>query len=334
MVHRRGTFHARALAVGLTAVSAMAAPAAAGDNDIVLARLAKVETGDGGVATSVVGQNLEFRSLVSELGVVLAPRLLTPSDTIGFAGFQFSADVGYTSISHDATYWRVLQSSAGPTDASHGNQVMPTVGMFARKGLWPVVPSVEVGAGLVHLLDSHLFAAQGYAKLGLHEGYHDLPLPSFAVRGAVSRLMGQHELDLTIGSVDASISKHVGVGGTWSIDPFAGWNLLWMVPRSEVIDATPGVDPLMPGNENDSNLNFVFKDQTDIIRQKVFFGAKLQYYVFQLTLEADLALKGSSVDDRSGTDAACMLDSSTSSCDSTDQAKSQTTYAMSLGFDF
>ena len=50
MVHRRGTFHARALAVGLTAVSALAAPAAAGDNDIVLARLAKVETGDRRVA--------------------------------------------------------------------------------------------------------------------------------------------------------------------------------------------------------------------------------------------------------------------------------------------
>lgn len=187
MVHLvRGTFHARALAVGLTAVSAMAAPAAAGDNDIVLARLAKVETGDGGVATSVVGRS-QFRSLVSELGVVLVPRLLTPSSTIGFAGFQFSADVGYTSISHDATYWRVLQSSAGPTDASHGNQVMPTVGMFARKGLWPVVPSVEVGAGLVHLLDSHLFAAQGYAKLGLHEEDDDLPLPSFAACVARSR---------------------------------------------------------------------------------------------------------------------------------------------------
>jgi hypothetical protein len=331
MVHRRGTLHARALAVGLLAV---AAPASAGDNDIVMARLGKIQVDGSGTPTGVVGQNLEFRSLVSELGVVLAPRLLTPSDTVGFAGFQFSADLGYTSISNGASYWRVLESSPSADAASHGAHTLPTIGIFARKGLWPLVPSIEVGAGMVHLLDSHLFSAQGYAKFALHEGYHDLPLPSFAVRGAVSRLMGQKELDLTIGSVDVSVSKHVGVGGTWSLDPFAGWNLLFMVPRSEVIDATPGVDPLMPGNENDSNMNFVFKDQLDITRQKLFFGTKLQYYIFQLTLEADLALKGSSVDDRAGTDTKCMLDSSTSSCDSVDQAKAQTTYTMSLGFDF
>ena len=315
-------------------VAAVAGPARAGQNDVILARLGKVVTDGTGTPTSVVGQNLEFRSLVSELGVVMAPQLLTPSDTLGFGGFQFTADLAYTSISNDASYWRVLQSSASATAASHGSSLMPTLGVFARKGIWLPLPSFEVGAGIVHLLDSHLYAAQGYAKFGLHEGYHDLPLPSLAVRGAASRLMGQHDLDLTIASVDVSVSKHFGVGGTWSIDPFGGWDALIMVPRSQVIDATPGIDPLVPGNEDDHNLNFVFRDQVNIFRQKVFVGAKLQYYVFQLTLEADVALKGSSVDDRQGTDAMCTLDSMTTSCDSKDMAAQQTTYLMSLGLDF
>jgi len=334
----RGTPHARrrlAIVVGLAAGAvAAAAPARAGSNDVILARLGKVITDGSGNPTRVIGQNLEFRSLVSELGVVMAPQLLTPSDTLGFGGFQFTADVGYTSISNDASYWRVLQSSPSADAASHGESLLPTIGVFARKGMWFPVPSFEVGAGIVHLLDSHMYAAQGYAKFGLHEGYHDLPLPSLAVRGAASRLMGQHDLDLTIASVDVSVSKHFGVGGTWSIDPFGGWDALIMVPRSQVIDATPGIDPLNPATVDDHNLNFVFRDQVNIFRQKVFFGAKLQYYVFQLTLEADVALKGSSIDDRQGTDNMCTLDSMTTNCDSKDMAAQQTTYLMSLGMDF
>ena len=332
----RGTLDARrliAIVLGLTAAAA-AVPAHAGQNDIDLARLGKVTTDAMGTPTGVVGQNLEFRSLVSELGVVLAPQLLTPSDTLGFGGFQFTADLGYTSISNGASYWRVLQSSTSATAASHGASMMPTIGVFARKGMWLPLPSFEVGAGVVHLMDSHMYAAQGYAKFGLHEGYHDLPLPSLAVRGAASRLMGQHELDLTVASIDVSVSKHFGVGGTWSIDPFGGWDALIMVPRSQVIDATPGIDPLQMGNQDDTKLNFVFHDQVNIFRQKVFVGAKLQYYVFQLTLEADVALKGSSVDNVRGTDAMCTLDSTTTNCDSTDMAAQQTTYLMSLGLDF
>ena len=52
-----------------------------------------------------------FRSQMSELGFAIAPRVMTPADTLGFAGFQFSAEVGYTKINPDRTqiggrsYW-------------------------------------------------------------------------------------------------------------------------------------------------------------------------------------------------------------------------------------
>jgi hypothetical protein len=303
---------------------ASAGTASAGDNDLVLSRLGKVQM-NGVNPIAVVGQNLEYRSLVSELGVALAPRLLAPADTNGFGGFQFSADVGYTSITDDATWWRARDGAGG---------MLQTVGVFARKGMWFPVPSLEIGAGMVHLMDSGLWTAQSYAKIGIHEGYHDLPVPSFAARGGVSRLVGSKEIDLTVASFDLSVSKQVGVGGTWSFEPYGGWNLLVIVPRSEVLDATPNIDPLAPGNEMDSNLDFVFKDQQDIFRQRLFIGTKMQYYVFDLTLEAAFALKGSSVDNRSGTDVACALDSDISSCDSTDQAAAQSTFTASLGLDF
>lgn len=323
------------LALGIT----LGAPglAAADGNDLVLSRLGTRITDNMGTLTGVVGQNLEFRSLASQLGVVLAPHLLTPADTVGFGGFQMTVDYATTTIDPNGAYWRARTGSPDPSGTggvAHGPSSLSTVGLFARKGMWFPVPSFEIGAGAIHLIDSHTWTGQVYAKLALHEGYHQLPLPSLAVRGAVSRMMTQHELDLTVASLDVTLSKHVGIGGTWRLDPYVGWNLLMIIPRSEVIDPTPNVDPLKPGNETDSDFNFVFRDQDNIYRHRILVGAKLQYYVFQLTLEAQFALAGKSVDDRSGTTDACMPSSTTSNCDAKDTSPSQRTLSMSAGFDF
>jgi hypothetical protein len=316
-------------------LAASAHPAVADDNDLVLARLGTRITDNAGNLTGVVAQNLEFRALASQLGVVLAPHLLTPADTIGFGGFQLSVDYATTTIDSTGAYWRAREGASDPAGSGpFAPGMLRTIGFFVRKGMWFPLPSFEIGAGAVHLIDSRTWAGQLYAKFGLHEGYHELPIPSVAVRGAVSRMMNQRELDLTVASLDITVSKHVGVGGTWRLDPFGGWNLLMIIPRSEVVDATPNIDPLQPGNAGDEMLNFVFKDQKNIYRNRFFLGAKLQYYVFQLTLEAQFALAGSSVDDRSGTNDACMPSSTTTNCDAKDTAKSQRTLSLSAGFDF
>jgi hypothetical protein len=312
----------RGLLVGLTLLGA-AAPAWADPNDFVMSRLGTKLTDTGGNVTGFVGQNLELRSMASQLGVVLAPHLLTPADTIGFGGFQLTVDYATTTIDGNAPYWRALEQ---PTS------LMRTFGIFARKGMWFPIPSFEVGAGAVHLVDSHIWTGQVYAKLALHEGYHQLPLPSVAVRGAVSRMMAQRDLDLTVASLDVAVSKHIGMGGTWRLDPFIGWNLLMIIPRSEVIDPTPQVDPIV--DSTDLMNNFVFADQDTILRHRIFVGAKFQFDIVQLTLEAQFALAGKSVDDRAGTNTPCMLQSTTQNCDSTDQAAAQRTLSMSAGFDF
>lgn len=303
-----------------------ATPAKADSNDLVLSRLGTRITDGSGNVTQVVGQSLELRSLASQLGVVLAPHLLTPADTIGFGGFQLTVDYASTTIDASAPYWKARESGT--------DNLMRTVGLFGRKGMWFPLPSFELGGGAIHLIDSRTWTGQLYAKLALHEGYHQLPIPSLAVRGAVSRMLNQRELDLTVASIDVAISKHFGVGSTWRLDPFVGWNLLMIIPRSEVIDPTPNVDPLVAGNEQDILLNFVFKDQDNIFRNRIYVGAKMQYYVFQLTLEAQFALKGSSVDDRMGTSDPCMPGSTTTNCDAKDTAAAQRTLSMSAGFDF
>jgi hypothetical protein len=308
------------------AIVAAATPASADPNDLVLSRLADRVTDGSGTLTSVVGDNTLFRGLASQLGVVLAPHLLTPADTNGFGGFQMTVDYSTTTIDSSSAYWRARESGTSSS--------LSTVGFFVRKGVWFPVPSFEVGAGAVHLIDSHTWASQLYAKLALHEGYHDLPVPSLAVRGAVSRMMSQRELDLTVASLDVLLSKHIGVGGTWRLDPFAGWNALFIIPRSEVIDPTPNVNSLEMGNESDALLNFVFKDQDTILRQRLLLGAKLQYYVFQLTLEFQYAFAGSSIDNRAGTSDACVAGMAVTACDAKDTSKAQRTFALSAGFEF
>lgn len=327
-------------AAGVALAVCLAAPtlAHADANDILISRLAtRVVDPNTGAITNAIGQNLEFRALASQLGVVLAPHLLTPADTIGFGGFQLTVDYSTTTIDSRASYWKARAGSTDPSGmggTAHGPEMLTTVGLFARKGMWFPVPSFEVGVGAVHLVDSRTWTGQLYAKLGLHEGYRALPLPSLAVRGGVSRMMSQRELDLTVASLDVTISKHLGIGGTWRFDPYGGWNLLMIIPRSEVVDPTPHIDQLQPGNELDGDLNFVFREQDTILRHRLLVGAKFQYYVLQLTVEAQFALAGSSVDDRAGTTDACMPDSTTTMCDAKDTAAAQRTLSFSAGFDF
>ncbi|MCP4444007.1 MAG: hypothetical protein GY811_01515 [Myxococcales bacterium] len=297
----------------------------ADSNDLVLSRLGTINGTSNG--TSVVGSNINFRSLASELGVVMAPRLSEPSDTLGFGGFHFSADVAFTSISNNAAYWNALEE---PNDGT-----MTTTGLFVKKGMWIPLPSFEVGIGAVHLGSSHLWASQGYVKFALHEGYHEFPLPSVAVRGAVSRMMGSEQLDLTVASVDMSMSKDFGIAGLFTASPYVGLNWIIIVPRSEVIDKTPNIDSR--DEPTDANMNFVFSDQDGIVRNRIIFGTKLKYYIFTLTLEANFALAGSSVDDKGGTSMRCVDVASgtpTADCDATDTAGAQSTFTTSLGLDF
>src|SRR5205814_3879241 len=77
----------------LLAVLLAPGAAAADVNDLVLGRLTNRIDPD-----MIVPQNAELRSLSSQLGVVLAPHLLTPADTLGFGGFQLTVDYAATTI--------------------------------------------------------------------------------------------------------------------------------------------------------------------------------------------------------------------------------------------
>jgi hypothetical protein len=346
-------------AVGVGALAGEGS-ARAGKNDLRLLNLCPVDLntlecswvqrdGNGrvlGTAPDADGQS-RFRSMMSELGFAIAPRVMTPADTLGFAGFQFSAELGVTTTNPERkvgslAYWDGVEavSPNNPTGSARPSSRLTTVGGYVRKGLWIPLPAFEFGAGALSILDSHMYVLQGYAKLALQEGFHGWWLPSLAVRGSGSQLLGTSEVDMTVYGIDVLASKAFDIGGTARIEPIVGWSILFISARSGVIDATPNCDAFaspggpapnmncaasqMPGNpdfQNDLNANFTFPKQDIITRQRFFAGFKLKLAVLFLVAQAELARAGTSRDTMSTTGAA-------------DRSGTQQTYSLAAGFDF
>ncbi|MBK6848026.1 MAG: hypothetical protein IPG96_10995 [Proteobacteria bacterium] len=306
----------------------------------------------GGLGTNgVEPDNESFRSLMSELGVVFAPDTTAPAQTLGFGGFHLGIDFGFTSINRNRRsnladpakrhwYWRAAESvssaalaayAADPTPAASSAVsaglppgVAPTITLMARKGLWWLpAPSMELELGVRHLLGSEMWAGIMGLKLALHEGFHGWPIPELAARGAVSRLFNTPGFDLTITSLDFSISKRFGVAATLSISPYAGYQLLWVIADSGVIDARPD----QASAQLDDPRYFTFLNQSNIFRHRAFGGARFNFYLASLLLELSYAFEG-------GDEAVVRIDPQLQTVAVDDRAGDQIGVTLSLAVEF
>jgi hypothetical protein len=251
----------------------------ADNNDLTLERIVGMPPDTNTVDITDPHRRTLYTSLMSELGVVMAPRFLSPSDTLGYSGFQVAFETGFTQISDKSEFWK-----KGVENVSGG--FLPTLSVFARKGIWLPLPAFEIGAGATKLVGANMFAVQAYAKFALHEGFHDWPIPSLAFRGAVSRVAGSPQVDLTVVSIDASVSKSFGLGGTAKLDPYLGADVILTFARGQVIDSTPNIDAFKQGPGGiDLNANTTFPDPDTIVRWRLFGGFRLQYAFLALTAE-------------------------------------------------
>jgi len=345
-------------AIGLCSGVFAAGAAKAGRNDLRLLNLCPPASGEcswitrdgNGLISGVnlqaqgINANESFRSLMSELGTVLAPNLIVPASTIGFSGFQISADVALTSISNKAQYWDGVEAVSPQNRlAERPDGHLTTVGVSVRKGIWLPVPSMEIGAGFVHLLESQMIAYQGYAKLALLEGFRKLPLPSIAGRVGLSHVTGANDASIDVLGLDLILSKAIGVFGTWNFEPFAGLSQFIIRARSGLFDLTPGCDgyaaldpastnrgPQCSANDlgvydpkkNEVGGNFAFANQDNITRNQLFAGFKMHFSAVHLTAQYSRILELNSRDSQPNGQGA------------RDNAEVQQRYSLSAGFDF
>jgi hypothetical protein len=351
--------HRTSLTLALAAVAGLASlpgRARADQFDLTLQRLVKMPMVAGAFADPSMDPAAlaAYRQLMSELGVGLAPKFLSPADTIGYNGFQFDVDYSFTTISNkrcdnpgtpgqptnqDQCPWQF--GVDGGRDGA-GNRTAPpdmlhTLSLTARKGIWLPLPSFEVGVGATKLLNSSIYGVHGYGKLAIHEGYHDwLWLPSLALRASVMRVLGESSVDLTMVQVDGSISKSFGVAGTVTLVPYLGAAWLLIVPRGQVIDVTPNCDAYSgrgcsngtTGGPNSSDLNnntvFPSSANQDIERWRFFAGLRFNYSVLMIAADFIATACG----DLAGTCPSTGMHKS----DVPDNSPWQFTYSMSVGF--
>jgi hypothetical protein len=221
--------------------------------------------------------------------------------------------ISFTQISNGRSFWNGVGAvSPQAPGSSRPDAVLTTVGIFARKGIWFPLPSFELGAGVVNLLDSQMLSWQGYAKLALHEGYHDLPFPSLAVRAAIAYLTGTDQVNLTTTSLDVIVSKGFGLLKTARLSPYGGWSMLLVKPTGKPVDFTPscatpsgspgdttggGCAGGQAGAGNDLKANYAFPAEDAITRFRIFGGAKLKFGILSVIAQYELYLAGNSRDD-------------------------------------
>jgi hypothetical protein len=251
--------------------------------------------------------NESWARLMSELGGSLIPAVLSPARTVGYGGFQLTAEGWVTGISGNSRYWQLGtegDSAAGGEmcDGSTGlgcNRFAPNAlvwsRLMARKG-FPF--GFQLGTGASYLFGTSLWAWSLEIQWSLFEGFREGFggfFPDVAVRGSVNTVVGDPEFNLTVPSVDVVISKPIVVAGTMRVTPFVAWQIAFLFGDSELIDLTPDVDAFatcMPdpavagtvcrGSGDDYNNNTTF-DQLRMTRQRLNLGLQLQYEVILLT---------------------------------------------------
>jgi hypothetical protein len=218
-----------------------------------------------------------WTNLIDELAYVFAPRMASPAETLGHAGFSVAALWSATFVSSGKDYWYVTenaQNGGGP------NSALQTLQLDVRKGL-PF--SFEVGANLVWLLGSELVAPGLEVRWALQEGYHFIP--DFGVRGSVNHVVGNRDVNMTVIGVDGVISKGFGLFGMINLAPYLSWSVLMVAASSHVINPTPA-DQTDVGNE----LVFPELSPGSNVHHKLTFGCRMLVSLLNVTVQGELEM--------------------------------------------
>ena len=261
----------------LTSSMALALP-----NDLTLSRLGEFQLVENDDCVNTCGyveaDELAFRALTRDLGQVFAPRLIAPSETLGQAGFAVKLMTSFSTIPNQEDYWQ------RGVEGSNPDPVLFTSHLQVRKGL-PF--SFEVAGNLSYLYASEMFAMGADLKWALNEGFDWFP--DVAVRGSVNTVVGAPELNMINAGWDMSMSKSFGLAGVTRVTPYGGYQQLYSVASTRVLNAYPQ-DPRPPQFSTTNSQvrfapEFVFSQYTNQIN-RFFVGTRLNTWILSFTLEA------------------------------------------------
>ncbi len=265
-----------------------------------------------------------FRELSREFGLAVAPPLLAPAESLGYAGFYLGLEATVTTINSDNSnpqnVWLMGTEDQNPDGA------LFVASIHARKGL-PF--SFELGTTVSYISATEDVLLGLDIRWALLEGYRTgwkAYFPDLAVRGAVNRLTGDDEMDLTVWSIDAALSHPFSISGMMTITPFGGYQFVQTIADTSLVlngmtnpdDSTRSLIQCDAGSDYQANciggvtgpnLRFLDFGREYIDRHRLYVGVRFIYEHFSATLEGAFTLDPADI-------------------------SSQQTFAASLGFDY
>lgn len=192
-----------------------------------------------------VSRQADFRALSDDLGAALSYRGQTPTESLGLSGFDIGVGATSTRLGNAENYGKALDNKS--------SLLMPAI--VAHKGL-----PLGFDLGATYSSGSGIRYVGGELRYALVDG--GTLTPAVGLRGSVSRIDGNDELDFNTRSIDLSISK-----GFAFATPYAGIGRVW-------VNSAPRGNGLALDNESFS-LN------------KYYIGIGLNVLLMNLNIEAD-----------------------------------------------
>lgn len=266
----------------------------ANDLDLSVARF--IQCSPGG--TDCLAHNAAYERFLAEYSFGISPKLLAPASTLGYSGFYLGLEASVMTVPADATTkftrvegnyedarWRI---GTAKFNAKPPNMYYPTI--HVRKGLpW----SFELGSSIGYLGHSELITLGGEVKWSLFEGYSKGVLgvlPDLAVRSSVNRVIGQSDVDMTLVGVDGSISRPFGIAGIMSIEPYAGYQFMWTIVRTEPMALFNAGGVLVQPRANSYDSAEANLSGPNLTRHKVFGGFVYRYEFLSVTMDWTIGL--------------------------------------------
>ena len=270
---------------------------AANDLDLSVARF--IQCSSDGVDCRA--HNDAYELFLSEYSFGISPKLMAPASTLGYSGFYLGLEASLVTVPDGSTEafnsahrdykdsrWRI--GTAKYTDTPP-KMYYPTI--HVRKGLpW----SFEVGSSIGYLGHSELITLGGEVKWSLFEGYSEGvlgALPDVAVRGTINRVIGESDVDMTLVGVDGSISKPFGIAGIMSLEPYAGYQLMWTIVRTEPMALFDNQGNLRQPEANVYDPAEANLSGPNLKRHKVFWGFVYRWEYLTVTMDWTLGLPSS-----------------------------------------
>ena len=203
--------------------------------------------------------NLAFKNMISELGFAVAPTAFHPARTTGIGGFALTLEANYTHVNADAStsggdgqssvpqtrqYWHDGTVGSSGTSNSSPDSIIQVYAMKARKGL-PF--GFEVAGSLGFIANTSMWVGGADVRWSLLEGFRTGALgilPDFSVGGGVRTVTGTAKFHLTTVGIDGQVSKPIPLADLSTLTPYIGYQRLYILGDSNIVDLTPNVDPL------------------------------------------------------------------------------------------